>query len=296
MVKWVALSATWRCNLKCKYCSIWKSKDREYLDISELEKQFKASNIQPNEIAVFGGEPTLHPDLVGVYRVLDKLFPNACKSIVTNGFNKAKEKLLELSKYSKKIITCVSVDGDRETHNRHRGNDDSYDDALATLAICKRYFIRSPRISFTITPDNIKSIPRIVEIARVFDSDISMRTATCGSYFNGEIKINWNRKDIDRLESELAKVPKGMVCHPGFVYEITNYLRTGRHYQCIAPFKSIAVDPNLDIRICHSREPICQLKDIENYWYKDKRHKETFNGSCFKNECFIDGPYSLAYL
>ena len=105
------------------------------MDVGELEKQFKTSGLNPAEIAVFGGEPTLHPDFVDIYKTLDRLFPNACKSVVTNGYGKAVEKLEQLSKYNRNVITCVSIDGDRETHNFHRGRDDSYDYALQSLAV-----------------------------------------------------------------------------------------------------------------------------------------------------------------
>ncbi len=264
------------------------------MDVNELEKQFKGSGLNPAEIAVFGGEPTLHPHFVDIYKTLDKLFPNACKSVVTNGYGKSAQKLEALSKYNPNVITCVSVDGDRETHNSHRGKD-SYDSALQTLAVCRKNFNRPPRISFTITPDNIDCMPRIVEICKIFGSDISMRTATCGNYFNGEVEIKWTGKDITRLQRAIASVPEPLVCHPSFVYTIPQFLRDGKHFQCIAPFKSIAVDPNYGTRICHSREPICQLKDVSAHWYKDSKHKETFNGSCFDKSCYIDSMYSLAY-
>ena len=78
------------------------------MDVGELEKQFKESGLNPAEIAVFGGEPTMHPNLVDIYKTLDKLFPNACKAIVSNGYGKAPEKLEELGKYNNRIITnCV---------------------------------------------------------------------------------------------------------------------------------------------------------------------------------------------
>ena len=295
LINHVCIAVTWDCNLKCKFCSIWKKKTHEFIDPDEFIEQFKKSGVDYPLFAVYGGEPTLHPKIVYFYEKLEESFPDVAKSIVTNGYGKAHKILKELSVVNKNLITCVSIDGTRDRHDAHRGVAGSYDYALNSMDICFDNFNRPARVSYTITPDNIKDIPHAVKIAKHYSSDLSMRVATDGNYFNGEIKIKWHKWDIDRLERELEKIYPTLLCSARFVYSIPEFLRTGEHLDCVAPYRSLDIMPNLDIKICHTREPICKLKDVKDYWYRDKRHIECINSSCFTKNCFIDSMYALTY-
>lgn len=297
LINHVCVSVTWNCNLRCKFCSIWKKHTNEFIDPDEFVSQFKQSGVNYPTFAIFGGEPTLHPRLVYLYERLQDNFPNAVKSIVTNGYGKASKVLKQLSQVSADIVTCISIDGQRDKHDNHRGVIGSYDDAINSMDVCFDNFNRPARISYTITPDNIKDIAHAVKLTKHYGSDLSMRVATDSNYFGGEVKSKWHSWDINRLEKELDKIYPTLLCHPRFVYSIPEFLRTGEHLDCIAPFKSLAVDPNLDTRICHSRPPICKLKDVKDNWFKNKKHTECINGyTCFDKTCFIDSMYSITYV
>lgn len=294
LIKHVAVAVTWDCNLRCKFCSIWKKRTHEFIDPDELVNQLLVSGVTSPTIAIFGGEPTLHPNICELFGKLQSAFPNSAKSIVSNGF--LPKVFEELSWVSPNIITCISIDGKRNRHDAHRGVKGSYDRAIESMDICFDNFSRPARISYTITPDNIDDISHAKDLAIHYGTDLSFRTATDGSYFSGEVSPKWSKWDINKMERQLDKIHPTLMCHPKFVYSIPEYLRTGEHLDCIAPYKSLTVYPNLDTGICHSREPICKLKDVKDFWYKDRRHLECINGSCFKNECFIDGMYSLSYV
>ena len=193
LINHVCVAVTWNCNLKCKFCSIWKKRTNEFIDVDEFIAQFKQSGINYPLFAIYGGEPTLHPKLVYLYERLEQVYPDAVKSIVTNGYGKASKVLKELSIVNRNLITCVSIDGHDKLHDKHRGVFGSYDDAIKSMDVCFDNFKRPARISFTITPDNIKDIPHIVELAKYYSTDISMRTATDGNYFSGEVKIKWHK-------------------------------------------------------------------------------------------------------
>ncbi len=266
------------------------------MDTDEFIKQLLESGIRYSTISMFGGEPTLHPKILEFYSRIRAVFPVSLISIVSNGFGKAAKVFKELSLINPDLISCISIDGRRDKHDEHRGVKGSYDAAIRTMGVCASNLTKPARISFTITPDNIDHISHAVELAEFYKTDLALRTATDGSYFGGEVKISWTRRAVNRLEKELDKIDPRMLCNPGFVYAIPGYLRTGEHLDCIAPYKGVCVNPDLSTSICHSRKPICQLKDVKDYWYKDKRHLECINSSCFKNECFIDGPYSISYV
>ena len=296
LINHICISLTWDCNLKCKFCSIWKKRTHEFLDPDEFVKQALASGLRYPTFMFFGGEPTVHPKIVELYRKLKPVFPNSAVSIVSNGFGKAAEVFEELAKVSDHLITCISIDGDRDKHDEHRGVKGSYDAAIHSMDVCKKLFKVSARVSYTITPDNIEYLSHAAELVKHYGSDLSLRTATDGNYFEGEEKIKWSKRDINRLEKKLDEIYPTPLCHSRFVYAIPDFPRTGEHMDCIAPNRSLTVYPNLDTAVCHSLPPICKLKDIKKYWYKDKRHLGCINSKCFTRTCFIDSMYSIAYV
>ncbi len=76
------------CNLKCRSCShfapIAKS---EFLDPVHLEAQleFLVKNFRFKQIRLLGGEPLLHPDLIGIIRMIQDSHITERIVLVTNG-------------------------------------------------------------------------------------------------------------------------------------------------------------------------------------------------------------------
>jgi len=106
---------TFRCNLRCKYCGIWKTKIRE-LDkekIEELMLYFRKKGV------VFwtftGGEPLVRSDIGKLVDFATKLFPLV--SLTTNGIL-LKDRFDEIKNVD--YIT-VSLDGPEEVNDKIRG-------------------------------------------------------------------------------------------------------------------------------------------------------------------------------
>ena len=78
------------CNLNCKCCSQFSSiAKEEYIDPEDMEKDFrrlgKLFHGEAKRIYLIGGEPLLHPDIIGCMRIARQYFPKGKIAIFTNG-------------------------------------------------------------------------------------------------------------------------------------------------------------------------------------------------------------------
>lgn len=77
-----------KCNLKCIGCtsfSDYELEDEYNLDDDLNFLSIWAKRINVNSIALAGGEPTMHPDIIKAIYVIRELFPFSMINLVTNG-------------------------------------------------------------------------------------------------------------------------------------------------------------------------------------------------------------------
>lgn len=260
-------------------------------------------------IAFFGGEPTLHPRLGDLYQKIVARWPRAIRSIVTWGGGKhALATLQKMVEIEPKFMLCVSLDGSKDIHNERRGRDYAYDDALAVLRYGVKHLeplaprVRMVRISFTATGKTVGELRHIIQLARSFDADISMRPAMTGSYFNTEQTrpgTEWTEEQIQEFEEIISTLPDADLAMAHFARAMPHFLRDGEHLPCRAPVDAIVCDPDLRVRYCHELPPVCALRDYPDHYAQSgkwlKAVEAAREGDCFKKSCFIDGPYSIAY-
>ena len=66
----LAMALTYRCNLRCKICSIWKKTEPPELTLAEIRNLFLASN-KFSWVALTGGEAFLRDDMAQRFRGRD---------------------------------------------------------------------------------------------------------------------------------------------------------------------------------------------------------------------------------
>lgn len=88
-IDYIEFWATGHCNLNCKGCSSCSPLSKEwYLDKEDLKRdleRLKYLNIEIANITILGGEPLLHPDIMGIMRTVQQVFPQSRIGILTNG-------------------------------------------------------------------------------------------------------------------------------------------------------------------------------------------------------------------
>lgn len=304
---WMAVAATWRCNLHCQNCRLWKTPENGN-NINVGEFQLSVADTFFNTIQcvnIFGGEPTLHPDLYGLVQVSAERWQKSDVSIVTNGFDADNIiKMFERLSFhvTRKLLVCVSIDGEEAWHDHMRGQKGSHANAIRTLESAAKNFSRTPRIGMTIVPDSLGSglfpIEHAAGLARQYGALLSIRVATQGSYFGNPNPQTWDGKSIALLQSKLDKVPNEVLAVPGFVKDIPRYLtERKRRYQCPAYRASMVVNPELGVSCCHEKNPWANLAEIPRKWGRARAWREMASDcECYKDSCFIDGPYALSYL
>ena len=106
---------TFRCNLKCKYCGIWKIRIPE-LDTEEIKRLMVYFRKKGVVFWTFtGGEPLTRPDIGGLVNFAKKLFPLV--SLTTNG-TLLKQRFNEIKAID---YLTVSLDGPEEINDKIRG-------------------------------------------------------------------------------------------------------------------------------------------------------------------------------
>jgi MoaA/NifB/PqqE/SkfB family radical SAM enzyme len=102
-----SLYVTDRCNLDCSYCTEYDN-SQPHPSISELKKwAHKIRELGTMRIALVGGEPLTHPDIVELVRYCREL--GFATSLTTNGFLLTRKKLQELEDAGLQVMQ-ISVD------------------------------------------------------------------------------------------------------------------------------------------------------------------------------------------
>ncbi|MBE6694275.1 MAG: radical SAM protein [Ruminococcaceae bacterium] len=119
-LKSIYIEITNKCNLFCKHCyNDSKYNNNTFLSYSTLENIYKSFfEEKPNQIAISGGEPLLHPEILNIFSLA--LRYKVQTQIVTNG--------VLLDRYVEDIISNpyltvqISIDGVGESHNLLRSS------------------------------------------------------------------------------------------------------------------------------------------------------------------------------
>ena len=124
---------TFWCNSRCTFCKIWEMKPKNELTLEEIDKFTKnASYIQ--WVRLTGGEPFVRPDYVDIVRTFYKncpdiyLLSSPTNAILPDQIYDKIAKVLEF--FDRKYIITVSLDGDKEMHDRVRGIEGNFDSAM----------------------------------------------------------------------------------------------------------------------------------------------------------------------
>ena len=185
MMKDIVLAVTYRCNSRCRMCSIWQIKDHEgeitIADLDNLPLSLENLNLS-------GGEPFLRDDLPELVAHLKKTRPNLRLTISSNGFatNLILEKMKEIIKFDSEITVAISLDGVEEAHNAIRGVFGGFGKVMETLQGLKEMGVKNLRLAFTIGDYNIPELKKVYQLAKTERVEMTVAAVHSSEIFFGK--------------------------------------------------------------------------------------------------------------
>jgi len=152
-----------RCNLTCKHCySV--SADRDFpneLSLDEIEAvmdDLKGYGVPV--LILSGGEPLMHPHIFRISRRAKAM--GFYVGLSTNGTRIDQNNIGEIADVGYDYVG-ISIDGVRQTHDRFRRLDGSFDLALGGVRLCRQADIKVG-LRFTLTEDNAEELPDLLRL------------------------------------------------------------------------------------------------------------------------------------
>ncbi len=159
-----------RCNLTCKHCYTTSADidfkgeltTDEVFTVMEDLRRFKVPML-----ILSGGEPLLRPDIFEVSQYAKEL--GFMLSLSTNGtlIDESNIDRIEAANYD---YVGISLDGIGATHDSFRQKEGSFDASVRGIELCKQRGIKVG-IRFTLTLDNYKDLPGLLEVMEKYDVD-----------------------------------------------------------------------------------------------------------------------------
>lgn len=196
---------TRKCNLECDYCFIKADSMQPSLDkevIMNLANYLGDKGLM--EVRLTGGEPTIHPDFKEIFTAFRN--NNVYVSVATNGL--WKKEILDFLITQKNIWLIVSIDGNKEVHNKVRNN--SYDRIIQNI---KNFKAQNPsgklRINTVLTKDNYHDLKHLASLTKELDAEsitlIPLRPQVRVPFFQNKIL---NAKEFEGVIQEMIKYKK----------------------------------------------------------------------------------------
>lgn len=266
----VNLIATWKCNSKCKMCSIWKMKSKEEISIKRVEEIFSERVFKKTKIVkIMGGEPTLHSEFDELIKTIKECLPKAQVVVSTNGFPfERMKKIIDVSlKIDPEIIFSLSIDGREKVHEKIRGVKGCFKEVMKTafyLAKLSRKNNRKLlRFSFTITPWNYKELEYAYEIAKKFNTYIGVRLMQISREFYKNDKESFPEFSDNMLEF-IENVLKEKAIN-SFQKDMVRVYKEGRRLPCFAFITNVTIEPNGTLKPCIYSQST-NIKNLSEVW------------------------------
>ncbi|MDR1760259.1 MAG: radical SAM protein [Fibrobacter sp.] len=293
----VSVITTYRCQMRCKMCDIWKypTQPKEEIKPEELEI------LPPLKFAnVTGGEPFLRDDLEDIIEVLYKKAPRIV--ISTSGY--WVEKTIKLAERFPNIGIRVSIEGLEKTNNFLRGREDGYVRGLRTLKSLYEMGIKDIGFGQTLSNYNSQDLIPLYDLSRTMNLEFATAAFHNSYYFHKQDNQISHKEElcenlgklINRLLQE--KHPKAWF-RAFFNLGLINYIQGNKRLlPCEAGTVNFFIDPFGEVYPCNGLEKrywqesmgnIRSGKTFEEIWLSEQAAKvRNCVRSCPKN-CWMVG-------
>jgi len=136
------LNICYSCNLKCNYCAHLGQFLKGMITVEEAYEWCNAwkGRLLPHQVRILGGEPTLHPNLAQIVRIVHDTFPSSARVIVTNGLVPMEDKDTLQAIFETNTFIRVSKHFDQEPLNKKIDEQVAFWKANQLLVEVRNYF------------------------------------------------------------------------------------------------------------------------------------------------------------
>lgn len=283
----VNFACTYRCNLRCRTCNIWKKKPPEELRPSEIERIF--SNLKTEWVNLTGGEPFIMNDLPEIVNAIKEKSNPYIMNVTTNGFltDKITGDIKEILRLGIPRVLCgVSIDGPEETHDRIRGVRGSWKRAVATYKELKPLSCDNFKtfISYTVSSMNADMFYKAMGEIKKSVSDIGEGDFhfniyhTSEHYYSNSLQNGFIRaipEYFEKYGSESNSFPLAFLKRR-YVQHVRDYIKNHRtNIRCASLSSSCFIDSVGNVYPCiHYNKNLGNLRDheydINRIWNNDR--------------------------
>ena len=255
----ITFALTFRCNLRCGYCQIWKEAREEMTTRQVITAIDELTEAGMCRLGFTGGEPLLREDIheLAVHAKSKGLFT----TIFTNGAL-IDGKMDTMRQFD---VVLMSLDGPAEYHDRMRGKG-AHASAMHALDALKAEGIKV-WTNTVVTKKNLKSVDWVLDLAQQYGNHAAFQPIFEHSYSVGAERVDQLRADQDEyngLIDHLArrKAQGAPVLNSSRYLE---YVRNPKWKQnprhCLAAHVYGAVSPEGNVAPC---PVLLQAKDLPN--------------------------------
>jgi len=288
---------TYRCQMRCKMCNIWKNpSDREKeITLEEIQRLPKVKFIN-----LTGGEPFLRDDIEEVVRICHTKAPRVV--ISTSGW--MEDRIIALAKKYPKTGFRISIEGLSQKNDELRGQAGGFDRGLQTLLTLKEMKIKDIGFGCTVSNQNSDDMLWLYKLSRAMHVEFATAAFHNSYYFHKSDNVITNGEEVCRNFQQLVKLQLREM-HPKswfrayFNMGLINYIEgKPRLLPCEAGSINFFVDPYGEIYPCNGMEAcywmesmgnIRETPDFDTLWHSEQAQNVRENvRSCAKN-CWMIG-------
>ena len=323
---WVTFFVTKRCNAKCKHCFYWREiNKKEYeMTLGDFRKIANSFRNKAETISITGGEPFMRDDIPEICRIFKNKTRNitiATNASLTEKIYPAVKEILKILDGEVKLKIYISLDGDRELHNKVRGVP-IFDKTIETIKKLREFKEIELRTQTVISKTNYKYLEKINDVAMKLKVPHSFSIVRMGNVgLNGINQCSPRDleaggvpplEELDSIYSRMKKILKIRGENLNSI-QTKDYLDTLKYsisylkgkenkkrVPCLAGRAMTVIYSNGEVSVCEMLNPFANLKDYNFDFHKlwDSKKADKVRASiknCFcTHGCFI-GPSEVYY-
>lgn len=249
---------TYRCQMKCQMCNIWKNPTDKGREITADELKMLPEGFE--FINLTGGEPFLRDDLEDIIRVLS----SKTKRIVisTSGYHVSR--ILDTVPKFKNVGVRVSIEGLSQKNDELRGRESGFDRGLKTLLGLKRAGVKDIGFGITVSNHNSEDMMWLYELGKSMRLEFATASFHNSYYFHKDDNYITNTEVVCGNFRDLANCQM-KEHHPKswfralFNLGLIRYINQERRMlPCEAGTANFFIDPYGEVFPCNGLE--------EKYW------------------------------